>query len=38
MTSCERSDNYTVNFNWSITGVESIYEWMYSHGGIAWRT
>jgi len=35
MTSVSAPDNFTVNFNWSITGVESIYEWMYSNGGIA---
>jgi peptide/nickel transport system substrate-binding protein len=35
LTSVSAPDNFTVVFNWSITGVESIYEWMFSNGGIA---
>jgi len=35
LTSVSAPDNFTVVFNWSITGVETIYEWMFSNGGIA---
>ncbi|MGP8080605.1 MAG: ABC transporter substrate-binding protein [Dehalococcoidales bacterium] len=35
LTSVSAPDNFTVDFNWSITGVESIYEWMFSNGGVA---